>query len=344
MKGGLVLGCGLSAQSLRLAAAAPASSIAGMTLKVDGSAAQGYGVTLLFNGQAIARHNHGGEFSARFQNEDRSVEDRVTDWKAVSWKGDASHASLEGECRLPNLNTTVFVNVEYELIGPHVVRKKIRLRQSDEFVLFYQLTNRLEPEEPPAKLWSFDQIDWRGGALREYFPVAGFRTKDSVCVGLLTDAGYRNQWTRLIRRDGRPVKPAPQRIPDANLYFGSGPTERARGGFFIQQTFGEITAETGGDGNSKAVALPEIASWKRQGNATIEERESVAIISARSSDDGMSIPFAATGSELYSVRLEYRAAAPASLQIWNIDAQGNKVDDVTLYNDGLPESPDRWTQ
>jgi len=38
---------------------------------------------------------------------------------------------LDGECKLKNLNTTVLAHVDYELITPHVVRKKIRLHQAD---------------------------------------------------------------------------------------------------------------------------------------------------------------------------------------------------------------------
>jgi hypothetical protein len=344
MKGGLVLGWSLGSEPLKMAAAAAVSDADGLTLKVDGNAKQGYGVTLLFHGRTVARHNQGGEFSAHFQNEDRSVEDRVRDWKATSWTGNAAEIILEGECQLKNLNTKVFVRVEYELITSHVVRKKIRLHQADELLLFYQLTNRLEPVEAPAQLWSFDQLDWQGGALHEYFPAAGFRTKNSLCVGLLTDSGYRNQWTRLIRRDGRPVKPAPRRIPDANLYFGSTPAERMKGIFFVQQTFGEVTVQTGGEHDWQAVSLPGVSSWKKQGESTLEERDSVVILSARSSSAAVLIPLAASDAEVYSVRMEYRSAAPVALQIWDVDQQLRKVGDLTLFNDGIPESPESFSQ
>ena len=38
--------------------------------------------TVLHDGRPIAQHNEGGEFSGIFQNEERSVEDRVAAWKA----------------------------------------------------------------------------------------------------------------------------------------------------------------------------------------------------------------------------------------------------------------------
>jgi hypothetical protein len=316
----------------------------GLTLKVTGDPKEGYSVALLFGGRLFARHNRGGEFSASFQNEERSVEDRVNDWKATSWAGDSTHVVLDGECRLKNLNTTLFAQVEYEVVTPHIVRKKFRLHQADMFMLFYQLSNRLEPEESPAKFWSFDQLDWNGGALHEYFPAAGFRTKNGLCVGLLTDSGYRNQWTRIIRRDGRPVKPAPRRIPDAHLYSGSSAEAHSQGNFFVQQTFGEVLEQVAGEPNPQLIVLPDISSWKKQGEVTLDERDGVATVSTKSSDDGVIIPFAAAGTEVYSVRMEYRSAFPVAIEIWSVDEELHRVGDISLYNDGVPESPRVWSE
>ena len=207
------------------------------------------------------------EFSAYFQNEERSVEDRISSWKATSWTGNSTHVTLRGECKLQNLNTTVYAQLDYAVVTTHVVRKKIRLQQSDMFMLHYQLSNRLEATEEPAKFWSFDQLDWLGEPSREYFPAVGFRTKNGLCVGLLTDSGYRNQWTRIIRRDGRPVKPAPARIPDANLYSAARREQRDQDEFFIEQTFGELLEQLPGDLH-QVIAVPEISSWKKQRRGT----------------------------------------------------------------------------
>jgi hypothetical protein len=342
--GGLAVGLGLGAEPLNGSAPAMPPGPGGLTLTVIGDAEQSYGVTLLFNGQPVVRHNQGGEFSAVFQNEERSVEDRVNNWKATSWAGDATRVTLDGECKLKNLNATVFVRVDYERITSGVVRKRIRLRQVDMFLLFYQLSNRLEPHETPGKLWSFDQLDCHGGALHEYFPAAGFRMKNGLCVGLLTDSGYRNHWTRIVRRDGRPVKPAPRRIPDANLYTISSPQEHSSGNFFVQQTFGEVTQQIDGEYAAQTVMLPAISSWRKRGEATLEERDGVAIVSTRSTEDGVIIPITAIGSEVLGVRMEYRSAAPVALGVWRVDEQLRKVDDITLYNDGMPESPMAWSE
>jgi hypothetical protein len=341
--GSIAAGLESGSGAFKVAASAITPGNDGLTLKVAGDAQQGYGVTLLFNGQPVAQQNRGGEFSAFFQNEERSVEDRVDEWKATSWKGHSTQVVLDGECRLKNLNTTVFAEVDYEVITPHVVRKKIRLHQVDMFMLFYQLSNRLEPAERPAKFWSFDQLDWKGEALHEYFPAAGFRTKNGLCVGLLTDSGYRNQWTRIIRRDGRPVKPAPHRVPDANLYSGSRAEEHNKGHFFVQQTFGEVMEQKAGDPDAQPLVLPDISSWKKHGEVTVEESDGVATLATQSSEDGVIIPFTAGSSEIYSVRLAYRSAVPVAIQIWNTDERFRMVGDITLYNDGVPRSPGAWS-
>jgi hypothetical protein len=341
--GGIAIGFGMQKGALSQDAAGASGGADGLTLNVDGNAKQGYGVALMYNGQPVARHNQGGEFSGVFQNEDRSVEDRVDDWKATSWSGDAARVTLRGECKLRNLNATVSVQVVYQRITPQVVRKKIHLRQADMFLMFYQLSNRLEPQERPEKLWSFDQLDWQGESLHEYFPAAGFRLKNGLCVGLLTDSGYRNQWTRIIRRDGKPVKPAPLRIPDANLYSGAFPKEPNSGNSFVQQTFGEATLQVSMDSGAQKVTLPEISSWKRVGDATLAERDGMTAVSARTTEDGVLIPFSASGAAFLSVHMEYRSIAPVALQVWRVDEQFQKLEDITLYNDGIPESPGKWS-
>src|ERR1017187_6952108 len=120
------------------------SEVDRVSLEVTGDAQHGYGVAILYRGRAIARHHQGGEFSAVFQNNERSLEDRADDWKAASWSGDRKHIHLSGEMQLANLRTTVFVQVRYEVLPSQVVKKTIQLRQEDMFTLLYQLTNRLE--------------------------------------------------------------------------------------------------------------------------------------------------------------------------------------------------------
>ena len=246
--------------------------------------------------------------------------------------------------QLTNLRTTVFVDVMYEVMPSQVVKKTIQLRQTDMFTLLYQLVNRLEPEAAPAKLWSFDHADCKGGALHEYFPAAGFRTLSGVTVGLLTDSGYRNQWSRIIRRDGTPVKPAPVSIPDLNLYVLPGTDERAQKGAFIQQTFGEATVQLSGEGSRTPINLPAASMWKRNGEIRVEQQNGIVKLSPRTRKDFVLLPFPAAGGDVYSVHLKYRSTVPIQVHAWDVDNQFQKLNDLTLFNDTAPASPSSFSE
>jgi hypothetical protein len=342
-------------------ASSAAAGVAGMVFGRDGSAATnirspqakvslrgsgddrgGYQTVILFDGQPVAQSGQ-GEFSAIFQNSDRSLEQRVENWRATSCTGTDDHLLLEGECKLPNLNTTVFAQVEYRVVTPQVTRKQIRFRQVDMYELFYKVSNRLEPLETPASFWSFDQINCRGGALREYFPVAGFRTNGDLTLALLTDSGYRNGWSRLIRRDGKPTKPAPREIPDVNLCYVCRDVEREKRQFFVQQTFGEALVR---DENqvSAVVSLPPISSWRKQGDLRLSEYDGTTMLSIQSSRAGVAIPFPAKEAEIYSLRFRYHSPQSFSVQVWDVDKQLNRLENITLYNDRVPESPTEWSE
>jgi hypothetical protein len=324
--------------------AAPSSESGLVTLHVTGDAKQGFGITILYRGQAIARHQQGGEFSAVFQNSERSLEDRTNDWKATAWTGNQTRVTLSGETQLKNLRTTVFIEVSYEVLPSQVVKKTIQLRQADMFALYYQLTNRLEPATAPAKLWSFDHADCKGGALHEYFPAAGFRSQDGLTVGLLTDSGYRNQWSRIIRRDGTPVKPAPASIPDLNLYVLPNVDERSQQGAFIQQTFGEATVQLSAEDSRTRADLPAPSLWKRDGNIQVEQHDGIIKLSPSAIKDFVLLPFAAKGGEVFSVHLKYRSAVPVSIHAWDTDGQFKKLTDITLFNDTAPASPSTFSE
>jgi len=324
--------------------AAQQSEPSPVSLLVTGDAQSGYGVTVLYRDQPIARHRQGGEFSAIFQNSERSLEDKADDWKASAWSGDPKRIKLTGVMQLSNLRTNVIVEVTYEVMTSHVIKKTIELRQADMYTLLYQLTNRLEPEAAPVKLWSFDHADCKGGPLHEYFPAAGFRTASGVTVGLLTDSGYRNQWSRIIRRDGTPVKPAPESIPDLNLYFLPDPSDRAKRGAYIQQTFGEATVQMSGEGSRTPVNLPAVSAWKRSGDIKVEQSGAVVKLCPMDRKDFVLLPFAAKAGEIYDVHLKYRCEAPIQVHAWDVDNEFNKLGDLTLFNDTAPASPDSFNE
>ena len=72
--------------------------------------------------------------------------------------------------------------------------------------------------------------------MREYSP-CWISKESGITVGLLTDSGHRDRWTRIIPRDGKPAKPAPHEVPDVNLYYvcGKGDDQNELH-FFVKQT------------------------------------------------------------------------------------------------------------
>ena len=314
-----------------------------LTLVITGNSRQGYGTAIQFRGEPIVKHNAGGEFSAVFQNSDRSLEDRVENWRAASYTGTTDHLLLEGKCKLHNLNATIVAQVEYRVAAPRVVRKQIRLIQVDLDQLFYQVNHGLEPLEAPKSFWSFDQVNCQGGSLREYFPAVGFRTQRGVTVGLLTDSGYRNQWSRVIRHDGKPVKPAPHQIPDVNLNSASSNADRRQGNFFVKQTFGEALVRSQPNASSR-IPLPPVTAWPKLGDLNVEEQGGTITLSIHGSDARAIIPFPAKGAEIYSLRFRYRSSAAFSLRVCDIDEQFDLLENVTLYNDRIPQSSGQWSE
>ena len=313
----------------------------GISIRAEGDPVHGFTVVISYGGTSFTS-GEPGELSAVFQNGERSLEDRVHHWKATSWNGDERQIALRGDAYLPNLNATIRFEVIYQVVSKYTVRKTIRMRQSDMFMLYLQCTNTVRLGDRPAKFWSFDQVSCRGGALREYFPAAGFRTERGLTVGVLTDAGFRNGWSRMYRRDGKPIKPAPTAIPDPNLYAVASEEERQRGEWYVQQTFGEELRALSHE-NAIPLELPPSSEWKRTGSLHPSIENGSVSIKATDSSSALIIPFHATAGSTYSVEFDYRSDAEVSAALWDIDNAMNMVQNFNQFNDRTPASPQGWT-
>src|SRR5271157_1698424 len=330
-------------------AAWAADDTKGLALKVQGDAEKGYGVVVLNNGKPIARHNGGGEFSAIFANGDRSLTLRQDDWRAASWTGDQRQVVLRGHIQSEDFETVIDVQVQYDVLSPQIIRKKIRFYQPDAYLLWYQVSNLLEPAETPQKLWSFDQADCQGGPLREYFPAAGFRTKDGWTVGLLTDAGFRNGWSRIIQRINRVAGPsmvAARETPDVNLYKVATREECSAGQYYVQQTFGELLVQGEDSQSGKPVAVPPTESWwATGGDVAMQKPDGQMVITGqhrRMNFSGMVIPVAVEPLHIYRVNFEYRSPHALGTRFWDVKFDKSACGDLGLIEDNLAASPDQW--
>ena len=311
-----------------------------MSLRIDGNVNDGYSAVVLHDSQPVVHRR--SEIYAVFQNGERSLEDRLDNWKASSWTGDDLCIHLAGAAHLKNTDATVHIEITYEVISSDIVRRTVRVRQSDMFLLHYQLTDRIEPSQYPAKLWSFDQPDCHGGPLREYFPAAGFRTGEGLTVGLLTDAGFRNGWSRMFRRDGKPIKPAPAEIPDPSLFCAASRAEQQQGKHFIALTFGEELCASHDGPKCKPVLFPPVSQWKTSKAAELRDSSGILELTMSSSSDSVIAPWVAVPGTIYAIEFEYRAGSALGVALWDADSSLKLLLNFTQFNDRIPAVNTEW--
>src|SRR5690606_20787826 len=148
------------------------------------------------------------------------------------WTGDDHLVKLSKDIYLSDFDLNLSMTVTYEVINAHVVKKSIDLFQSGMPTLYYTLEENFIPANPPFKYVTFEHDDFPGGFAHEMFPSAGFVTPDKQLVGILMDAGYKNQYTRSTRRrfnghGGGFV--GMRKIPDSELLSVATKEERANG-------------------------------------------------------------------------------------------------------------------
>ena len=214
-----------------------------LNLKLKGDSAKGFYVDLYYGSIPVSTQMKTGELNITVENEDHSIRETVTNWKSTSAIQNASGIILSGVVKLPNLETDLFVTVTYELVNKQVVEKRIDLRQTNLSLMYYSVNSSLDSPEIPSRFWSFDNANNKGGIAHESYPAAGYMIGDTLAVGLLTDAGNRNLWTRNIRR--RPSAGgvgfrAIQEICDANLYRIASQEDRNNVDNYVRLTFGEL--------------------------------------------------------------------------------------------------------
>lgn len=322
------------------------SDVKSVSLRIEGNETSGFYVTVLAGKTAIDNQYECGEFSAWFQNAEGSVMDAVENWKATEWKGDSSHVELRGKVELKHV-VELWITVTYDVMNDHVVRKRIGFYQADMPVIFLKTTHRIEPAAPPAGYWSFDQVDCGGGNLREIYPAMGYRTADGLTVGLLTDAGFRNHYTRVFRR--RPEAGVDglldlKELPDVRLFEVCRPRERKIGNHYISQTFGEILYkdETLKEGEPVEVRY----DLKKRDNCEVVGEGGEFHINGtalKRGHGGISLPIEINEEGFYTIRFKYRSSDLLATRLQMMDKNGGILKDLALIVDRIPASPDQWT-
>ena len=161
------------------------------------------------------------EFSLQLFNNDLSTVANIAQWKASSFTNNKQSITLKKESYIKEFDANLSVSVTYEVVNDNVVKKTIELFQPSMPGMLYILQQTARPAEKPSRYVTFEYDSFPGGFVHEMFPAVGFITPKNEVVGFLTDAGYKNQYSRNTRRrfSGRGGGfVGMRRLPDPNLF------------------------------------------------------------------------------------------------------------------------------
>ncbi len=320
-----------------------------VSLQLAGNAVDGFSVDILYGSKKASTGLASGEFTLLIENADHSISDTLSNWKAGSAITSSDGIQLSGEYYLEKLMTFITIGVNYSIVNDHLIKKEISLEQNNIPLLFFQLENKLSPYEAPVSYWSFDHLDHQGGAIREIYPAAGFFLDDSTAMGLLTDAGYRNQWTRNIRK--RPADQgtgnygfkAVQTIADVKLYQLADKEERKQNKDYVSVRFGELSDYNAGrpctlDSKFLKDAFPHKGGGIKalKGN----DFKITADPGRPGTKSGVIIPFSSSDG-FYTFRFSYKAEQPIDLRLLKTRDQKDEVIGFH-YKTNIPATAGEW--
>lgn len=305
-----------------------------VSLQLSGNGEDGYDVEIGYGNKTVATNKVNGEFNLVIENDDRSISDTLYNWKATRAEENSDGIKLSGRYYLENLMTTISIEVDYTLVNEYLIKKEISLEQNNIPLLFYQLEHKLIPYDKDVSYWSFDHMDHQGGAIREVYPAAGFFLDDSIAVGLLTDTGYRNQWTRNIRkrpadqRTGNLGFKAVQTIADVNLYRIANQEDRSRNDQYVSLTFGECSDYNAG--------IPTVLNNKYLTDAYPHYGGEIKV----EVNSGIKIPFTSSDG-FYTIKFKYKSEQPFNLRL--LKTRNNTEEVIGFhYKTGIPASSGEW--
>jgi len=319
-----------------------------INLKLKGDSTAGFYVDMFYGTVPVSTMEKSGEMNLVVENEDHSIRETIHAWKSTSAIKNGNTIILKGIARLPKLEADIAIILTYEIVNNRVVEKRIELCQTNLSLLYYSLNTSLTSAASPSHFWSFDNADNKGGVAHESYPAAGYMLGDSLAVGLLTDAGNRNLWTRNIRR--RPSAGgvgfrAIQEICDANMYRIASAKDRKENNNFVRLTFGELS-DFNHPTEKIASKIPEVTEWKSYNGTEVSMKDGIYILKGTKPTTDMAgfrIPFHLPDG-FYTVRLKHRSEFSVSLRLWK--NEGITANDVQgfHYQTNIPSSDSVWTQ
>ena len=312
-------------------------------LKVAGNKQQGFHVDIYNGNQLLVTNSE--EFSLQMFNNDLSTVANMHQWEGQSWTGNEKNITLQRDSYINEFDANLSVTVSYEVISENIIKKTIELFQPSMPDMLYILQQTARPAETPNRYVTFEYDSFPGGMVHEMFPAAGFITPANNVVGFLTDAGYKNQYTRNTRRrfSGRGGGFVGMRkLPDPNLFSVADSTERAQNNNYIRQTFGEMYNLDAG----KETLLKLPAIYEKQGNAEVEkENDLISITGHPGARAGIEFIAPFKDQHVYTISFLCKGNTPVALKLFRVK-NGQKtieLEDGVKYIDNFPATDSEWT-
>src|SRR5665647_1789991 len=314
-----------------------------LSLKVAGDDQAGFHVDIYNDNQLVITNTE--EFSLQMFNLDLSSVANMQQWKGQKWTGNEKSITLKRDSYVKEFDANLSVNVTYQVVSSNIIKKTIELFQPSMPGMYYILQQTARPAEKPERYLTFEYDSFPGGFVNEMFPSAGFITRDNYVVGFLTDAGYKNQYTRNTRRrySGRGGGfVGIRRLPDPNLFSVASLSEREQNNHYIKQTFGEMyNLDAGAE-----IALNAPAAYQIQGNAEVEkEKGLISITGHPGGRAGIEFMTPFKDQSVYTISFLCKGNTPLALKLFRV-RNGQKtieLEDGVKYIDNFPSVENDWT-
>jgi hypothetical protein len=327
---------------LLLSSIGPVTFGQNLKLRVEGDTIKGFCVAIFDDEKLLLKNTE--EFSLEMYNLDESILTKLENWTGSEWTGNEEQVVLTRESYIKEFEVNLSVQVKYQVINENVIKKSIELFQPNMPNIYYILNEISKPAEKPERYLSFEYDNFPGGFVHEIFPAAGFITKENTLVGFLTDAGYKNQFTRNTRR--RVLRGGGfvgmRRLPDVNLFTVATLSERAANNNYIKQTFGELYNL---DAGSKT-ELEIHHNVKKEGNADIQIQKNLIEINSHAGGRA-GIEFIAPFSDqnLYTISFLSKGNTGVALKLFRVK-NGKKTIELehgVKYIDNFTTVENEWT-
>jgi len=312
-------------------------------LKIAGDTIQGFHIDIYNGSQLLITNTE--EFSLQMSNNDLSTVANIDQWKGQSWKGSDSEIVLQRDTYINEFDANLTVKVTYKVMNGNLIRKTIELFQPSMPDMAYILKETAKPAQAPVRYVTFEYDNFPGGMVHEMFPAAGFVTAENNVVGFLTDAGYKNQYTRNTRRrfSGRGGGFVGMRkLPDPNLFSVADSTDRAQHHDYIRQTFGEMYNLDAG--TETVMKMP--SSYTKQGRAEVKNNDDLITITGHpGARAGLEFIAPFKDQKVYTISFLCKGNAPMALKLFRLK-NGQKtveLEDGVKYIDNFPVTDSDWT-